>query len=362
MSGSTSARATSRIAAIAALACAGAFAQPASPAVAQEPTGTLTRGAGNDLVVTVRNTGALTLSSVGFNPHSAIYTLSNPRPASCVTPPREPGDEDLPNNVICGNSGLGGEPTALVPPGGSFTVTVAVSPRYPDGAGGVIFFSTAQGTILEFGDFAVPGPGPIVPVIGKAVAARPLGGRVFVSFPAAAARASQVAPTVPGLAGRKFVALSQAVQIPVRSLLDTRRGTLKLVTARTRRGRTSTADFRGGVFQLLQSRSGLTDLRLKGQSFRACRGARSRTSGRHGPAAGLSRRTIRRLRGRGRGRFRIRGRYAAATVRGTDWTVSDRCDGTLTKVRRGRVAVRDLRRKRTVIVRAGRSYLARARR
>ena len=39
---------------------------------------------------------------------------------------------------------------------------------------------------------------------------------------------------------------------------------------------------------------------------------------------------------------------------------ADRCDGTLTKVRRGRVAVRDFRRKRTVIVRAGKSYLAKA--
>ena len=39
----------------------------------------------------------------------------------------------------------------------------------------------------------------------------------------------------------------------------------------------------------------------------------------------------------------------------------DRCDGTLTKVRRGAVVVRDFRRKRNVVVRAGKSYLARAR-
>ncbi len=70
------------------------------------------------------------------------------------------------------------------------------------------------------------------------------------------------------------------------------------------------------------------------------------------------RRTIRRLRGRGRGRFRTRGRYSAATVRGTDWTATDRCDGTLTSVRRGRVVVRDFRRKKNIVVRAGKSYLA----
>jgi hypothetical protein len=49
-------------------------------------------------------------------------------------------------------------------------------------------------------------------------------------------------------------------------------------------------------------------------------------------------------------------------VRGTKWDVIDRCDGTLTKVSRGRVVVRDFRRKRNVTVRAGKRYLARARR
>jgi hypothetical protein len=47
-------------------------------------------------------------------------------------------------------------------------------------------------------------------------------------------------------------------------------------------------------------------------------------------------------------------------VRGTDWTVIDRCDGTLTRVKRGVVVVRDLRRRRSFVVRAGRSRLVRA--
>jgi hypothetical protein len=47
-------------------------------------------------------------------------------------------------------------------------------------------------------------------------------------------------------------------------------------------------------------------------------------------------------------------------VRGTRWVVIDRCDGTLTRVVRGVVAVRDFRRKTTVLVRAGHQYLARA--
>jgi hypothetical protein len=40
--------------------------------------------------------------------------------------------------------------------------------------------------------------------------------------------------------------------------------------------------------------------------------------------------------------------------------MEDRCDGTLTRVRRGRVDVRDFTRRRTIRLRAGRSYLARA--
>ena len=66
------------------------------------------------------------------------------------------------------------------------------------------------------------------------------------------------------------------------------------------------------------------------------------------------------MRSNARGRFRTGGRNSSATVRGTIWTTTDRCDGTLTQVRRGTVVVRDFRRKRNVIVRAGKSYLARA--
>ena len=43
------------------------------------------------------------------------------------------------------------------------------------------------------------------------------------------------------------------------------------------------------------------------------------------------------------------------------WSTTDRCDGTLTSVRRGRVSVLDRRRRREVTVRPGRVYLARAR-
>ena len=196
------------------------------------------------------------------------------------------------------------------------------------------------------------------PVLGRTVNVSRVRGTVRLAVrtrrTGASAHASQK--------GLRFVPLRGARQIPTGSFLDTRRGTVRLQSARDTRGTTQTGDFGAGLFQVLQSRRrsarGLTDVVLKGGSF-----ARSRCgSAGRAQATALRRRTVRRLRANARGRFRTRGRHSAATVRGTTWVTTDRCDGTLTKVTRGRVAVRDFRRKRTVVVRAGKSYLARARR
>jgi hypothetical protein len=184
-------------------------------------------------------------------------------------------------------------------------------------------------------------------------------GQVFASLPGNAAFASL---TVPGLKGRRFVPLTAARQIPMGSLLDTRRGTIRITTAQNPSGSTlQSGEFASGVFQVLQSRQasarGLTELRLKGSSFAGCR---SSSRGKGTALAALSRRVLRRLRSRATGRFRTGGRYSAATVRGTTWLTADRCDGTLTRVSRGRVVVRDFRRRKNITLRAGKSYLARA--
>jgi hypothetical protein len=196
------------------------------------------------------------------------------------------------------------------------------------------------------------------PRIGREVNVGPVGdGPVLIAVPGESASARAGASQK----GLTFVPLTEARQIPVGSFLDTKRGTVELVSATGRDSRTQSGRFREGLFQVLQSRArrakGLTELRLKGSSFKSCRTSRRGASA---GAAQLSRRTIRRLRSNATGRFRTRGRHASATVRGTIWITADRCDGTLTKVRRGRVAVRDFRRKRTILVRTGKSYLARA--
>jgi hypothetical protein len=189
-----------------------------------------------------------------------------------------------------------------------------------------------------------PPPAPPTPELGRQLVVAVARGTVTIAIPPS----------------RTFVPLEEVREIPVGSLVNARRGTVRLTAAVNAAGKTQAGDFSRGLFQVLQSRKrsakGLTELRLRGSSFRRCRrGKRERFA-----SAALSRRAIRRLRGSATGRFRTSGRNSSATVRGTVWDVTDRCDGTLTQVRRGRVAVRDFRRHRNVLVRAGHSYLARS--
>ena len=67
----------------------------------------------------------------------------------------------------------------------------------------------------------------------------------------------------------------------------------------------------------------------------------------------------RKLRGRDRGgRFRTHGRDSVATVRGTRWSMTDRCGGTLTEVSEGAVDVRVRRTGKIVRVPAGDRHFA----
>jgi hypothetical protein len=93
---------------------------------------------------------------------------------------------------------------------------------------------------------------------------------------------------------------------------------------------------------------------------------RSSTIRRAAPGESLGRLSVRidkrkKRKKAGKPRVEVRGKYSTGAAEQTAWLTEDRCDGTLTRVKSGRVSVRDLTRKRTVIVRAGHSYLARAR-
>jgi hypothetical protein len=211
------------------------------------------------------------------------------------------------------------------------------------------------------------GPPP-PPVPGKSVVAKVVSGTVLVKYPPGyVPRATSAASG--------FVPFKGAANIPVGSQLDTKKGRVALTSAADTGGaKTQTSDFYQGIFAVKQSvpkkkparpKALVTDLVMKGEIPRSqcapLKGARAAGTDakkkKKGPKAVLGK-----LWGNGKGKFRTNGKYSSATVRGTIWLVQDRCEGTFTKVRRGTVQVRDLRRRKTVTVKAGHTYLARAQR
>jgi hypothetical protein len=177
--------------------------------------------------------------------------------------------------------------------------------------------------------------------------------------------ATSGAPLVRLPGADRSIALADAATVPVGSTIDATRGHVELTSVRDRSGRVQTGEFWGGRFVVRQTagRMPYTDLVLRA-SFAGCPAARSASRG--APLASAARRrrgrrsVVRSLWGRDRsGRFRTHGRDSVATVRGTTWLVQDRCDGTLTRVLEGSVAVRDPRRGRTVLVRAGQRHFVR---
>jgi hypothetical protein len=179
------------------------------------------------------------------------------------------------------------------------------------------------------------------PVFARTVVLKPISGRVFIRPPGIS--------TV-------FVRLTRARIVPVGTVVDATLGRLSLTSANPPPGYTQTGRFFSGVFQIEQKRAGggLVNLVLRDNLARnVCGSGAAR-------AAALSQTVLGLLRGVAKGRFRTTGRFSAATVRGTDWGVRDRCDGTLTVVRQGVVLVTDFRLHRTVVVRAGQTYLAKA--
>jgi hypothetical protein len=189
---------------------------------------------------------------------------------------------------------------------------------------------------------AVATPRP-APVFARTVVLAPAGGRTLIELPGAY---------------RRFVTLSASRAVPVGTVVDATAGTVSLTSADPGPAPTKqqTGRFSGGSFRVEQSRTagGQVDLVIRDSV------SRSACTAHAAHAAALSQRVLGLLLGKAKGHFRTVGRFAAATVRGTDWGVRDRCDGTLTVVRTGVVVVRDFRLHENVSVRAGQTYLAKA--
>jgi DNA-binding beta-propeller fold protein YncE len=229
---------------------------------------------------------------------------------------------------------------------GTYTVTLVVTDN--EGASTTTIFT--GGTVLGNGapaaqasrqiEVAGPAPEPLAtqqpelrPDIGETLVAEPLAGIVRVR-----------------LAGtRRFVPLEEVRELPLGSTLDARRGRVDIATERRRGGRVQHGAFHAGLFAVRQGarRNPVTDLVLRGPLGSCPDGSASAA------------RRSRRLWGNAGGRFRTRGRLSSGSVRGTRWLTVDRCDGTLTVVREGTVAVRDFALRKTILVGAGERYLAR---
>jgi hypothetical protein len=188
---------------------------------------------------------------------------------------------------------------------------------------------------------------PPMPTFAKTVVLTPIGGKVLIRLPGGRHRFAQLN--------------NGPATVPVGTIVDTTAGRVRLTSADPGPppAQLQTGQFFRGIFRIEQSRTagGLVNLVIRDNLTQsAC------ASGGPGAArrAAVNQKVLGLLRGTAKGRFRTTGRFAAATVRGTDWGVRDRCDGTLTVVRRGVVVVRDFRRHKTVVVSAGHTYLAKA--
>ncbi len=177
------------------------------------------------------------------------------------------------------------------------------------------------------------------PVTGYTVNVSVRKGRIFIKIPPS----------------KRFIELKGAMQIPVGATVDATKGRVNLVSTTGAGAQTQLAWFYDGIFKIGQTRGAkpITDLALA-EALAKCPKAKAKAK-----ASAAAKKKTRKLWGEGKGAFRTTGKYSSATVRGTKWVVTDRCDGTLTRVTQGSVLVRDFKAKRNKVVRAGKQYLAR---
>ena len=179
-----------------------------------------------------------------------------------------------------------------------------------------------------------------------------------------------------------FIPLTELTQIPRNTVIDALHGTLSLTTAalgpsgardaaaKSKKHKTPTqkGTFGGAIFKISQATGGagkglVTLAIVEGAAVKGAPSYSLCTKHKAGDpsASAASVKTLQLLHASAHGKFRTSGRYSAATVLGTKWTVADRCDGTLTHDITDSVSVTDFVHHRTIVLHAGQSYLAKAR-
>jgi hypothetical protein len=228
---------------------------------------------------------------------------------------------------------------------GTYTATVQADPQNPS----LSFLGPLDDATPATLNFRVKVTLPPASERGNRFNLKPVSGQVFVAFP----RGPTLRVTEPQTA-------------PEGSIVNAINGRVDLVADSNGFELEQTAEFREGRFRVSYSRQlvptlpqrasrPFTELRVLGSVPRSCRGGHARPRSR---ASRHLRSRRRRLWGRGRGRYRTRGRYGAATARGTHWLLEESCRGTFGFVRDGRVSFRDFSVDRTFSIPAGRGYLA----
>jgi streptogramin lyase len=177
------------------------------------------------------------------------------------------------------------------------------------------------------------------PDIGKTAVAGVISGVVLVRVPGASSP----------------LPLGRSQNIPIGSVIDAQHGVVRLTTAVNAAGKLQSATLWHGSFAVGQRPgAGMTTFTLPRPS--GCAVARHARSSVASAARAKAPPTL--WARDSHGQYSTRGQNSVATVRGTYWETTNRCDGTLTTVKQGLVSVRTLHRHRSVLVRAGHSYLA----
>jgi hypothetical protein len=315
--------------------------------------------------LTVEGTGTVTFSAV-VHPHGRATTaFFEFGLASRYREPRPPGivyDRSSPRVHLAAGSqvnSVSGRVSGLVPNALYHLRLVATS------RAGTVYSPDATFTTAK-------DPPPPLPRFGATVNVAPVSALVLIR--AGSLRSTRASQAASLIAGKDFLPLTENRQAPIAAQIDARAGALRLVVAGAQRPLTQEATLSGGLFSLSQTPQGvgvgLTTVSLlegivpDSATYDSCPapGTAPASDG-QAPTALSSSAVLQTLNARDQdGSFATRGRYSITTVSaaGTVWDTVDRCDGTLTIVRRGTVTVTDLRLGTTNVVPAGQQYLAQA--
>ncbi|MDA0169551.1 hypothetical protein OJ998_10695 [Solirubrobacter taibaiensis] len=201
-------------------------------------------------------------------------------------------------------------------------------------------------------------PGNVPPKPGETSVVKVVSGEVFVKLPAR---------TTLGFDGLRaplqssdFVPLKGAASIPLGATVDTRRGEVAIdsaansFSAADRRAKRQSARIRAALFLLKQKRAKARSSSISTDvSLLSPPGAEARCAG--APPKGTIVRTISLV---VKGYYRTLGGASTSTARSATFNTTDRCDGTLTEVGRGKVTMTV--KKKQVTVKAGQAYLVKA--